>query len=72
MSDDLVKRLLDIASPLADEASGTIHRLTADNARLRQALTGIKRAAAHRMQDDKKDLHSYYFYTADAALNTGK
>jgi hypothetical protein len=57
---------------LADEAAGTIHRLTADNARLRQALTGIKRAAAHRMQDDKKDLHSYYFHTADAALNTGK
>jgi len=44
----------------------------ADNARLRQALTGIKRAAAHRMQDDPKDLHSYYFHTADAALNTGK
>jgi len=46
--------------------------LTADNARLREAMTGIKRAAAHRMQDDKKDLHSYYFHTADAALNSGK
>ena len=44
----------------------------ADNARLREALTGIKRAAAHRMQDDPKDLHSYYFHTAAAALNTGK
>ncbi len=46
--------------------------LTADNARLREALTGIKRAAAHRMQNDRMDLHSYYFHTADAALNTGK
>jgi hypothetical protein len=46
--------------------------LTADNARLREALTGIKRAAAHRMQNDRRDLHSYYFHTADAALNTGK
>jgi hypothetical protein len=46
--------------------------LTADNARLRASLTGIKRAAAHRMQNDPKDLHSYYFHTADAALNTGK
>jgi hypothetical protein len=46
--------------------------MEADNARLREALTGIKRAAAHRMQDDKKDLHSYYFHTADAALNTGQ
>jgi hypothetical protein len=46
--------------------------LTADNARLREALTGIKKAAAHRMQDDPKDLHSYYFHTAAAALNTGK
>ncbi len=46
--------------------------LTADNARLRGAMTGIKRAAAHRMQDDPKDLHSYYFHTAAAALNTGK
>jgi hypothetical protein len=44
----------------------------ADNARLREALTGIKRAAAHRMQNDRMDLHSYYFHTADAALNTGK
>jgi hypothetical protein len=49
----------------------TVQALTADNARLQEALTGIKRAAAHRMQDDKKDLHSYYFHTADAAL-TGK
>jgi hypothetical protein len=46
--------------------------LTADNARLREALTGIKRAAAHRMQNDRRDLHSYYFHTAAAALNTGK
>ena len=46
--------------------------LTADNARLKAALTGIKKAAAHRMQDDPKDLHSYYFHTAAAALNTGK
>jgi uncharacterized protein (UPF0305 family) len=30
MTDDLVKRLLDVASPLADEAAGTIHRLTAE------------------------------------------
>jgi tRNA C32,U32 (ribose-2'-O)-methylase TrmJ len=43
----------------------------ADNARLREALTGIKRAAAHRMQNDRRDLHSYYFHTADAAI-TGK
>ncbi len=82
MTDDLVKRFVeqlrqaggeagvqcDECLPLAD----AIEALTADNARLRKALTGIKRAAAHRMQDDKKDLHSYYFYTADAALNTGK
>ncbi len=34
-----MKRLLDVASPLADEAAGTIHRLTADNARLRDELT---------------------------------
>jgi hypothetical protein len=46
--------------------------LTADNARLREALTGIKKAAAHRMQNDRRDLHSYYFHTAAAALNTGK
>ncbi len=46
--------------------------LTADNARLKAALTGIKRAAAHRMQSDRRDLHSYYFHTAAAALNTGK
>jgi hypothetical protein len=39
MTDDLVKRLLDVASPLADEAAGTIHRLTADNARLRALLS---------------------------------
>jgi hypothetical protein len=44
----------------------------ADNARLKAALTGIKRAAAHRMQNDPKDAHSYYFHTADAALNPGK
>ncbi len=44
----------------------------ADNARLQNSLTGIKRAAAHRMKNDPKDLHSYYFHTADAALNTGK
>jgi hypothetical protein len=44
----------------------------ADNARLREAMTGIKRAAAHRMQNDRRDLHSYYFHTAFAALNTGK
>jgi hypothetical protein len=43
--------------------------LQADNARLRKALTGIKRAASHRMQDDPKDLHNYYFHTADAALS---
>ncbi len=43
-----------------------------ENARLRKSLTGIKRAAAHRMQNDRRDLHSYYFHTADAALNTGK
>ena len=30
MTDDLVKRLLDIGSPLADEAAGVIHRLTAE------------------------------------------
>ena len=30
MTDELVKRLLDIASPLADEAAGVIHRLTAE------------------------------------------
>jgi hypothetical protein len=39
MTDDLVKRLLDVASPLADEAAGTIHRLTAELAeekRMRQ------------------------------------
>jgi peptidyl-tRNA hydrolase len=30
MTNDLVKRLLDVASPLADEAAGTIHRLTAE------------------------------------------
>jgi hypothetical protein len=39
MIDDLVKRLLDVASPLADEAAGTIHRLTAELAeekRMRQ------------------------------------
>jgi hypothetical protein len=46
--------------------------LTADNARLKAALTGIKKAAAHRMQNDRRDLHSYYFHTAAAALNTGK
>ena len=39
MTDDLVKRLLDIASPLADEAAGQIHRLTAERDRLREALT---------------------------------
>jgi hypothetical protein len=50
----------------------TVQALTADNARLQEALTGIKRAAAHRMKNDPKDLHSYYFHTADAALNTGK
>jgi len=58
-----------------DAANATVRKLAdaeADNARLKAALTGIKRAAAHRMQDDKKDLHSYYFHTADAALNSGK
>ncbi len=53
-------------------AEGKLADAEADNARLRGAMTGIKRAAAHRMQNDPKDLHSYYFYTADAALNTGK
>ena len=38
MTDDLVKRLLDIASPLADEAAGQIHRLTAERDRLAKAL----------------------------------
>lgn len=34
--------------------------------RLEASLTGIKRAAAHyRLVDDK---HSYYYFTADAAL----
>ena len=33
MTDDLVKRLLDVASRLADEAAGTIHRLTAERDR---------------------------------------
>jgi hypothetical protein len=55
-----------------EESAKRIEALTADNARLRGAMTGIKRAAAHRMKNDPKDLHSYYFHTADAALNTGK
>ncbi len=58
-----------------DAANATVRKLAdaeADNARLKAALTGIKRAAAHRMQNDRRDLHSYYFHTADAALNTGK
>ena len=38
MTDDLVKRLLDIASPLADEAAGTIHRLTAERDRFQRAF----------------------------------
>ena len=48
-----------------------VAKFMADNARLKAALTGIKKAAAHRMQNDRRDLHSYYFHTADAAL-TGK
>jgi hypothetical protein len=82
MTDDLVKRLRAIdhlsvedcfcQSALYDQAADRVAALTADNARLRASLTGIKRAAAHRMKNDPKDLHSYYFHTADAALNTGK
>jgi predicted transcriptional regulator len=54
------------------QALGEAIQDKADNARLREALTGIKKAAAHRMQNDRRDLHSYYFHTAAAALNTGK
>ena len=59
-------------SPYFIKAAYRLEQLTADNARLKAALTGIKRAAAHRMQSDRRDLHSYYFHTAAAALNTGK
>jgi hypothetical protein len=74
MTDDLVGRLRTLGRDFDDwdTAADRIEALTADNARLRKALTGIKRAAAHRMQNDRRDLHSYYFHTADAALNTGK
>jgi hypothetical protein len=69
MSDnEKTKRL----TAFAADGLSRIVALQEDNARLRRALTGIKRAAAHRMQNDRRDLHSYYFHTADAALNTGK
>jgi len=42
------------------------------NERLLDSITGIKRAAALNMQNDPKDAHSYYFHTADAALDNGK
>ena len=64
--------LFDEKHRLMLEQKACAEKAEADNARLRNSLTGIKRVAAHRMQDDPKDLHSYYFYTADAALNTGK
>ena len=43
MTDDLATRLLDIASPLADEAAGTIYRLTAerDEAREQARMTSF-------------------------------
>jgi hypothetical protein len=63
---------LDSARHSVEVLEKRVAEFMADNARLRNSLTGIKRAAAHRMQNDKKDLHSYYFHTADAALNTGK
>jgi hypothetical protein len=69
---DEYKRLALITDTVARECKiqeARSERAEADNARLREALTGIKKAAAHRMQDDPKDLHSYYFHTAAAALN---
>ena len=65
-----------------EEAADRIEALTADREnrladlriikaerdRLREELTGIKRAATHRMRNDPNDLHSYYFHTSSAAL----
>ena len=51
-----------------NQAFERVEKLTTDNERMENLLTGIKRAAAHRMQNDPKDLHSYYFHTASAAL----
>lgn len=72
--DDALRRVrfhLQVGSPTILRLLDRAEAAEADNALLLKAMTGIKRAAAHRMQDDKKDLHSYYFHTADAAL-TGK
>ncbi len=43
----------------------------AENAKLRSALTGIKRAGKARMES-YGDEHSYYYYTASAALEEVK
>ena len=51
-----------------NKAFERIEKLTADNERMENLLTGIKRAAAHRMKNDQRDLHSYYFHAACAAL----
>jgi chromosome segregation ATPase len=47
MTDDLEERLLDVASPLADEAAGTIHRLTAELAEDADVRTQID----HRLEE---------------------
>ena len=50
------------------DAGETIRQLRAENQRLREALTGIKRAGGARMLS-YGDEHSYYYYTAHAALD---
>lgn len=62
----LVDRLQDKAQ--IDRLREALDKAEGENSRLRNSLTGIKRTAAHRMQNDPKDLHSYYFHTARAAL----
>jgi len=53
---------------LCQDAAQWIEAALAREARLRDSLVGIRRAAKARRTAFDNCKHSYYFYTADAAL----
>lgn len=63
----LTKERDEAISIVKDQAREGLH-LAAENAKTREALIGIKRAADHRRREKDGERHEYYFHTADAAL----
>lgn len=68
---DAARKIADHDKALWLAAEADAAALRAEVERLKDALTGIKRAGKARMRGKQGDDHAYYFHTADAALTGG-